>query len=128
MGSFVFGLKYRGFFFQMQYYFRRLSDFNATGPLPMESIFDQMVQVDVSHMIIPKTLCLYASGSYMFDEFKRNPNEISLGLNFYPYHTRSVRINGFYSYVTKSSAGGLFGYYSQGMTGPLLSIGVDLLL
>ena len=35
------GFKYRGFSFQSEYYVRKLSDFLATGPVPLESIVDQ---------------------------------------------------------------------------------------
>jgi hypothetical protein len=127
-GSADISFKYRGFFMEMQYFFKYHSNFDANGPLPMTSIFDQTVQLDVSHMIIPYTLCMYVSGTYMFDDFKRNPYEISAGLNYYPLHNRTWRLNAHYINVTRSPASSNFGYYVAGQTGPTLSLGVDILL
>lgn len=128
MGSVDMGMKYRGFFAQAQFYVRYLSKFEATGPLPMTNITDKTVMVDMSHMIVPYTLCLYVSGSYMFDYFKRNPREISAGLNYYPMKTRSLRVNLHYINIVRSPTGSTFGYYMPGQTGTILSMGVDLLL
>jgi hypothetical protein len=128
MGSADISFKYRGFFFEAEYFFKYHSKFNATGPLPMSSILDHAVQVDISHMVIPYTLNAYLSGTYMFDQFKRHPNEISAGLNYYPLHNRSWRLNAHFIYVTKSSASSNFGYYVAGQTGPTLSLGTDILL
>ncbi len=132
MGSVDLGFKYKGFFFQAQYFFRDLSKFHYTGTIYdparwRNSIFDQMVQVDMSHMVIPKTLNAYVSGSYMFDEFERNPYEISLGLNYFPLHVRAWRLNAHFIYVDKSSASSSFGYYVAGQTGPTFSLGSDIL-
>jgi hypothetical protein len=127
-GAVDIAFKYKGFFLMMQYMVRSLSNFTATGPLPMSSIVDHMVQADISYMFVPRTMCAYLSGAYSFDQFERNPNEIAVGLNYYPFHTRSVRLNGAVINVYKSSAGGLFGYYSTGLTGQVISIGLDILL
>jgi hypothetical protein len=94
----------------------------------MTSILDHAVQVDVSHMVIPYTLCAYLSGTYTIDQFKRYPHEVSAGLNYYPLHTRSWRLNAHFIYVTKSSASSNFGYYVAGQSGPTLSLGTDILL
>ena len=47
------GFKYRGFSFQSEYYVRKLSDFKATGPLPLESLVDHGFQVQGMHMVVP---------------------------------------------------------------------------
>lgn len=127
-GSVDLAFKYRGFFMKMEYFAKYHSNFDANGSLPMSSIFDQAVMVDISHMVIPYTLCAYVSGTYMFDDFKRHPYEVSAGLNFYPLHNRTWRLNAHYINVTKSPASSNFGYYVAGQTGSTLSIGVDILL
>lgn len=130
MGSVDIGFKYRGFFFQVQYFYRNLSKFKTIGTLPDNfpgSIMDQMIQVDLSHMVIHRTLNAYVSGSYMFDEFKNNPYEICAGLNYYPIHTRNWRLNAHFIYITKSPASSTFGYYVAGQTGPTLSLCSDFL-
>ncbi len=128
MGSVDMGFKYRGFFFQAQFYARYISKIQATGPVPVNNLTDKTFQVDVSHMIIPYTLNLYLSGSYMWDQFKRNPNELCAGLNYYPIHSRSWRVNLHYINITRSPTGSTFGYYMPGQTGTILSLGTDILL
>ena len=63
-----------------------------------------------------------------FDEFKRNPWEAGGGVNVYPIKTRSWRLNLQVMYVYKSSAGGTFGLYTAGQTGPTITFGTDILL
>jgi hypothetical protein len=50
------GFKYRGFSFQSEYYWRRLSAFQTVGgPAPMNSIFDHGFQVQGMHMVVPRS-------------------------------------------------------------------------
>jgi hypothetical protein len=126
--SFDAGFKYRGFSFQSEYTMRRLSNFDANGPLPLSSIFDQGLMVQAMHMVIPKHLGIYATTSYLFDDFKRHPYEISGGSSYYPFGNRSWRVNLHLIYVNKSSAASSFGYYTAGQTGTTISLGTDILL
>src|SRR3954467_5954125 len=88
------GFKYRGFSFQSEYYWRRLSDFQTIGgPVPMNSIFDHGFQVQAMHMVVPRLVGVYATYGKLFDDFKRNPYEISEGVSYYPSGTRSWRVN-----------------------------------
>jgi len=122
------GLKYRGFNIQAELYDRYLTKFDADGPVPISSIHDVGYSVQLSQMVIPKYLCLYAIHSYFFDEFKRHPWEAGGGFNLYPTKTRSWRLNAQVHYVYKSSAGGTFGLYQGGQTGTTITIGTDILL
>jgi hypothetical protein len=122
------GLKYKGFNVQVELYDRYLSKFEADGPLPVSSIQDVGYSLQVSHMVLPKKLNLYAIHSYFFDEFKRNPWELGGGINLYPMKSRSWRLNAQAAYVFKSSAGGTFGLYAGGQTGTTITIGTDILL
>jgi hypothetical protein len=109
------GFKYRGFSFQSEYYWRRLSAFQTVGgPAPMNSIFDHGFQVQGMHMVVPKKLGLYATYGKVFDDFKRNPYEISEGANFYPSGTRSWRLNLHLIHVRKSPAASNFGSTRRG--------------
>ena len=49
------GAKYRGFSFQSEFYWRTLDDFVATGPLPLNSIFDRGFMAEAGYMVVPKT-------------------------------------------------------------------------
>lgn len=122
------GFKYRGFSFQAEYGLRVLSDFDADGPLPDDSIFDHGFYVQAMHMVVPKKVGLYATTGHIFDEFERNPWEISGGLSFYPYGNRSLRLNLHYIHIEKSPTGSSFGYYTAGQSGDTVSMGVDILL
>lgn len=126
--SFDAGFKYRGFSFQGEYTVRRLSDFVATGPLPLSKIVDQGFFVQAMHMVVPKRLGLYATTSYITDDFKRFPWEVSGGASYYPYGSRSWRLNLHFIHVEKSMAGSSFGYYVAGQTGNTISLGTDILL
>lgn len=122
------GAKYRGFSFQGEYYFRMLDRFVATGPLPLASIYDHGFMAEASYMIVPKTLAAYAAGGYIVDQFERRPWEAGGGLNFYPSHTRSWRVNAHVLHVERSPSSSFFGYYLSGLTGTILSFGADILL
>lgn len=122
------GFKLRGFHLQAEYYLRRLSDFLADGPVPLDDIFDHGCYVQAMQMLLPRTLGLYGTASFVFDDFERHPWEASGGLNYYPSGTRSWRLNLHFIYVHQSPAGSSFGYYVGGQTGSTLSIGTDFLL
>jgi len=122
------GFKYRGFSFQGEYTLRKLSDFSATGPVPVGSLFDHGFFVQAMHMVVPKRLGVYAATSYIMDDFKRNPWEVAGGASYYPTGTRSWRLNLHLIHVEKSPAGSSFGYYVAGQTGNIISLGTDILL
>ncbi len=122
------GLKYRGFSFQGEYYLRRLSDFIADGPLPLESIRDHGFMAEAMYMVVPRILGAYVVSGYVFDDFDRRPWELGGGLDAYPAKSRSWRLNLHLLHVEKSPAGSNFGYYSAGQTGTIFSLGVDFLL
>jgi hypothetical protein len=122
------GLKYRGFSLQGEYYLRWLSDFEATGPLPLESIFDHGFMVEAMHMVIPRKVGVYGVTSYIMDDFERKPWEAGGGVSYYPFENRSWRLNLHLLHVEKSPAGSNFGYYTAGQTGTTLSLGTDILL
>jgi hypothetical protein len=122
------GFKCRGLSFQFEYGLRRLSDFKADGPLPDDSIVDQGFYAEAMQMVVKKKLGIYAGTGYIADEFKRHPWEVKGGASFYPYGSRSLRLNLHLIHVEKSPTGSSFGYYTAGQTGTTLSIGVDFLL
>ena len=122
------GVKYRGFSFQSEYYFRTLDHFVATGPLPLTSIYDHGFMAEASYMVLPKTLAAYAVGGYVFDQFERRPWEAGGGLSYYPSHTRSWRLNLHLVHVQRSPSSSFFGYYLSGLTGTIFSLGVDILM
>ncbi len=122
------GFKYKGFSLQAEYGMRWLSDFDATGPLPDDSIFDSGFFAEAGYMVVEKKLGMYATSGYVFDEFDRKPWELGGGASFYPYGNRNLRLNLHYIHIEKCPTGSSFGYYTAGQTGNTISMGVDILL
>jgi hypothetical protein len=122
------GFKYKGFSFQGEGYVRKLSNFDATGPLPLSSITDRGFMAEAMHMVVPKKLGLYLATGYVWDDFKRKPWELAGGASFYPYGSRVWRLNLHVIRVEKSPTGSSFGFYTAGQSGTTLSIGTDFLL
>ncbi len=122
------GFKYRGFSFQSEYYVRKLSDFLANGPLPLDDIVDHGFQVQAMHMVVPKLVGVYGTYGKVFDDFDRKPWEISGGVSVYPSGTRSWRLNLHLIKIEKSPAASNFGFYTAGQSGTTISIGTDILL
>src|SRR5262245_47715948 len=122
------GAKYRGFSIQGEFSYRRLSDFNATGPLPLKGINDRGFFVEAMHMVVPRKLGIYAATSYIMDDFKRYPWEVGGGASFYPYGNRQWRLNLHIMHVDRSPTGSNFGYYTGRMTGTIFSLGTDVIL
>ncbi len=114
------GFKYRGFFLQAEYYLRWLSDFDATGPLPVDDIFDHGFYVQTSYMVLPELLELYAATSHVFGEF-RDSHEVLGGGNLFPFDTRNLRLNAQVIGVDRSPASSLFGFYVGGQKGVTVS-------
>jgi hypothetical protein len=122
------GVKYKGFALATEFYFRNLSDFKADGELPYSEIADQGFYVQTSYQVIKKRLEVYGVYGTIMDEFKRNPWEISGGLNFFPSKVRNWRINLHLIRIEKSPNSSYFGYYTAGQSGTTISIGTDFLL
>lgn len=122
------GFKYKGFSFQFEYGMRWLSEFDATGPVPYDSILDHGFYAEAMHMVIEKKLGVYATSGYINDEFNRTPWELGGGASFYPYGNRNLRLNFHYIHVDQCPTGSNFGYYTAGQTGDTISLGVDILL
>jgi len=126
--SFDAGAKYKGFSFQGEFTYRKLSNFEATGALPLSEINDRGFFAEAMEMVVPAKLGIYAVASYIFDDFHRYPYELGGGASLYPYGNRQWRINLHVVHVDRSPASSNFGYYSGGMTGTIFSLGTDILL
>lgn len=126
--SFDASAKYRGWTFMSEYYFRWLTDFLANGPLPLSSIYDNGFMAVLGRMVVPRSVNVYAATGYVFDQFERHPWELSAGASYYPYHSRSWRINAHYIHIVRSPTGSFFGYYTAGQTGTTISFGTDILM
>lgn len=121
------GMKYKGFFLQTEWYSRTLNKFNTDGPVPITSMLDQGFYVAASYMAIPKYLELYSFGSQVWGQFN-NSNEITGGVNVYPYGSWYMKLNAQVIVVNRSNVSSTFGYYVGGLKGTILSLAASFFL
>ncbi len=99
------GFKYLGWSLEAEYYLRWVNEFQTTGFIPVNSLFDHGFQVQASAMVIPKQLQAYVAGSQIFGQYG-NPWDVTAGLNWYPFSRREMHINAEAIYLNHSPVGG----------------------
>lgn len=104
MTAFDGGLKYHGYSLDGEYFSRWLNNFAGPGTAGLPSLFDQGFQMQASAMLIPKTLQFYAGGSTVFGKFG-NPYDTRVGLNWFPWKNKVIRVNNEFLYLYKSPVG-----------------------
>jgi hypothetical protein len=110
------GLKKSGFSINGQYYFRRVGDFDADGPLPLTSMSDHGFEASTGYFVFPRTLMPYVRGSKVFGEFA-DPYEYAAGLKWYFLPTERIWITAELMRVHNAPYGGAFTPYTAGMDG-----------
>jgi hypothetical protein len=98
------GLKYRGLSLMGEYYWRWVDDLETEGAIPEDDLFDHGFQVQTSYMFIPSFLQGYIASSKIFGEYG-NPWDTSIGVNWFPFHHRLLRVNGELVYMNDSPIG-----------------------
>jgi hypothetical protein len=98
------GVKYRGFALEGEYYFRWIDDFETTGTIPVTELYDHGFELQASAMLMPETLSVYVAGSKIFGEYGE-PWDLGMGLNWYPFRQRLMRINTELLYLDDSPVG-----------------------
>jgi hypothetical protein len=116
--------KYKGAFLFAEYYSRWLSDFLTDGPLPMGLIRDQGLMLQASYMIAPERWEVFGAHSQLWGQFNR-AIELTGGLNYYPFRSRSLKLNLMLLYVDRSPVQSFFGYFVGGQKGPTVSFSAD---
>jgi hypothetical protein len=96
--------KYKGYAVEYEYYTRWLNDFKIQGFVPRDHLYDTGYQLQVSAMVIPQKLQAYVSGSQIFGQYG-DPYDIGVGLNYFPFKRRDLRVNMMGLYVHKSPVG-----------------------
>ncbi|HKO45293.1 MAG TPA: hypothetical protein VJU84_18615 [Pyrinomonadaceae bacterium] len=110
------GLKWNGLAINAQYFSRWLNDFEADGPMPLASTFDNGYELAVSQFVIRKKLMIYGRGSQVFGQF-RDSWEFAGGVKWHPLPTERFWVNGELMKVNRAPYSGAFTPYSAGMTG-----------
>jgi hypothetical protein len=125
MSSFDAGMKYRGFSLEGEYYLRWVRDFDTTGFVPKNNLFDHGFQVQASAMLLPKTLQAYVAGSRINGEYG-NPWDLALGVNVYPFQQRLLRWNTEVLYLDDSPVGYSSVPFAVGGDGPVFYTNLEL--
>lgn len=114
------GFKYKGVFLQVEYYQRWLDNFVADGLLPVGEIKDDGYYVQAAFYPIKHKLEVYGVTSQIYgDEHAGfgDSSEYAVGMNYYPFPTRSHRLNVQLIDVNRSPVSSTFGYYTGGQDG-----------
>ncbi|MBX5461271.1 MAG: DUF3011 domain-containing protein [Steroidobacteraceae bacterium] len=124
------GFKYRGVFLQTELYRRRLHNFLADGPVPVQSITDKGFYVQGAFFPMKKRLEVYGATSWIYGDKSAgfgNSHEYLIGANLYPFNTRNSRVNFQIIDVHRSAVSSVFGFYVGGQTGTTYSVATSLL-
>jgi len=119
------GVKYRGIFAQVEYYNRWLDNFQADGPVPVDSLHDHGFYVQSAFYPIKQKLELYGVTSQIFGDKSagfKNSSEYTVGGNYYWFDSRNVRTNFQFMNINRSPVGSVFGFYVGGQNGNTVSV------
>jgi len=110
------GIKWNGLAINGQYYFRWIDDFDADGPIPIDSTYDHGFELSASYFIFPKELAVYARGSAVNGEFG-DSWEYAGGVKWHFLPTERMWLTGELMRVHKAPYSGAFTPYTSGLTG-----------
>ena len=118
-----FGVKYKGFALEGEYYWRWLSNFTGDGTdsLGFNLLTDNGFQLMASCMIVQQKLQAYATLSQVFGDYG-NPWDARVGFNFFPWKTQAFRWNLEYIQIYRSPVGALSLPYPVGGTGGIFNM------
>ncbi len=119
------GLKLKGWSLEGEYFFRRLDDFDGTGTIPASYVFDHGFQVQASKMLLPKTLQAYVAPSKVFGQYG-SPWELGLGLTWFPFHRKEMRVNFQALYESQAPAGNEALPFKPGAQGWIYTVDVGV--
>ena len=114
------GFKYRGASLQGEFYWPWVGDFVTRGFIPVTSLYDTGFQLQGSVMLVPERWQLYATASKVFGEYG-NPSDLSIGVNWFPFARKEMRINAQGIYLRRSPVGGTSYPYLVGGDGWLFN-------
>jgi hypothetical protein len=104
MASLDASAKVRGWDFSGGYYARWVDDFETEGFIPVEKLHDWGYQIQVSKMILPQKLQAYLGYSKIMGEYG-DPRDHVLGINWFPFKQRLLRLNTEFMYLKNSPVG-----------------------
>jgi hypothetical protein len=110
------GVKRKGLAINGQYFFRRIKDFEADGPMPLESTRDHGFELSASYFVVPRKVAVYGRASKVFGEFG-DSWEYAGGVKWHFVETERMWLNAELMRVEKAPYSGTFTPYTSGLTG-----------
>jgi len=110
------GLKWNGLAINGQYFFRWIKDFNADGPVPVDSTYDHGFELSASYFIIPMKVAVYGRGS-MVNGYFGDSWEYAAGFKWHFLPTERMWLTAELMRVHKAPYSGAFTPYTSGLTG-----------
>jgi hypothetical protein len=105
MASADFGVKYKGFAVEGEFYWRWLSDFRGTNTAGIADVNDTGFQLQTSAMAVKQTLQFYLAGSEILGDYG-DASELRAGVNYYPFKKmRGIRWNTEWIHLRKCPVG-----------------------
>jgi hypothetical protein len=116
MWAFDGGMKWNGLAINGQLFFRWVDEFNADGPLPLDSMYDHGFELSASYFVIPKKLAVYGRGSKVYGHFN-DSSEYAAGVKWHFLPTERMWLTAELMHVEKAPYTGTFTPYTSGLTG-----------
>ena len=110
------GMKWNGLAINGQLFFRWVSDFDADGPIPLDSTYDHGFELSASYFVIPKKLAVYGRGSKVYGHFG-DSWEYAGGVKWHFLPTERMWLTAELMRVEKAPYSGTFTPYTSGLTG-----------
>jgi hypothetical protein len=104
MASLDASAKVRGWDFSGGYYARWVDDFETEGVIPVDKLHDWGYQIQVSKMVLPRKLQVYLGYSKINGEYG-DPRDHVVGINWFPFEERLLRLNTELMYLKNSPVG-----------------------
>ena len=119
------GMKLKGFSLMGEYYWRWVDDLKTEGDIPVDDLFDHGLQLQTSYMFMPKYLQGYIAASKIFGEYG-DPWDTAVGVNWYPFRERLLRVNSELLYMKDSPIGYSSIPYQVGGNGLVLHANLEM--
>ena len=110
------GLKWNGLALNGQYFFRWIDEFDADGPIPVDSMYDHGFEASASWFVAPKKVEIYGRGS-MVNGYFNDSWEYAAGAKWYFVPTERMWLQAEVMNVHKAPYTGTFTPYVSGLTG-----------
>jgi len=110
------GIKWNGLAVNGQYFSRWVDNFEADGPLPLTSTFDNGFELSVGHFVVPRKLNVFGRGSMVYGQFN-NSWEYAGGFKWHFLPTERLWLSGEVMRVHRAPYSGAFTPYTAGMDG-----------